>query len=129
MQKHFAESLDVRAPGWRERPILQWASPLLLNLDSFHHTRRRRLVVREFTPRIVEGLRPQVERLVDELLDNMAEHDVGEGRCRLLPEARRRTQPSGGASRQHSALQQRHMRRNLANLVSDVCTESAREQS
>ncbi len=78
LQKHFSESLDVRAPGWRERPILQWASRLLLNLDSPDHTRLRRLVVREFTPRIVEGLRPQVERLVDELLDNMAEHDVGE---------------------------------------------------
>lgn len=78
LQKHFTESLDVRAPGWRSRPILQWASRLLLNLDSPEHTRLRRLVVREFTPRIVESLRPQVERLVDDLLDSLVQGDVGE---------------------------------------------------
>jgi cytochrome P450 len=78
LQKHFTDVLDVRAPEWRSRPILQWASRLLLNLDSPEHTRLRRLVVREFTPRIVESLRPQVEQLVDGLLDSMAQHDVGE---------------------------------------------------
>ena len=78
MAKHFAESLDVRAPGWRERPGLAWASRTLLNLDGPEHTRLRRLVVREFTPRTVEVLRPQVEALVDELLDSLIEGDVGE---------------------------------------------------
>ena len=78
LQKHFSASLDVRAPGWRSRPVLQWASRLLLNLDSPEHTRLRRLVVREFTPRIVESLRPQVELLVDELLDSLVQADVGE---------------------------------------------------
>jgi cytochrome P450 len=77
-EKHFAESLDTRAPGWRERPGLQWSSRTMLNLDAPEHTRLRRLVVREFTPRTVEMLRPQVEAMVDDLLDAMVEHDVGE---------------------------------------------------
>ncbi len=78
LAKHFAESLDVRAPGWRERPGLAWASRTMLNLDGPEHTRLRRLVVREFTPRTVEVLRPQVEALVDELLDSLIEGEVGE---------------------------------------------------
>jgi cytochrome P450 len=76
LEKHFAESLDARAPRWRERPGLVWSSRTMLNLDAPEHTRLRRLVVREFTPRTVEMLRPKVEVMVDELLDAM--HDVGE---------------------------------------------------
>jgi cytochrome P450 len=76
LEKHFAESLDARAPGWRERPGLVWSSRSMLNLDAPEHTRLRRLVVREFTAKTVEQLRPQVEAMVDELLAAM--HDVGE---------------------------------------------------
>ncbi len=75
-EKHFAESLDMRAPGWRERPGLVWSSRSMLNLDAPEHTRLRRLVVREFTPKTVEQLRPKVEAMVDDLLDAM--RDVGE---------------------------------------------------
>lgn len=78
LQKHFVERLDQRAPAWRERPSLVWASNVLLNLDGPEHARLRRLVVREFTPRIVEGLRPRVELMVDDLLDAMAEGDVAD---------------------------------------------------
>jgi cytochrome P450 len=76
LEKHFAETLDARAPGWRERPGLLWSSRTLLNLDAPEHTRLRRLVVREFTPKTVEQLRPKVEAMVDELLDAMT--DIGE---------------------------------------------------
>src|SRR3954454_22518179 len=69
LEKHFAESLDARRPGWRARPGLIWSSRTLLNLDGPAHTRLRRLVVREFTPRTVEVLRPHVDRMVDDLLD------------------------------------------------------------
>ena len=78
LEKHFAESLDVRAPGWRSRPGLEWSARTMLNLDGPAHTRLRRLVVREFTPRTVETLRPQVEGMVDALLDAIVEHGVGE---------------------------------------------------
>ncbi len=45
----------------------------ILNLDPPDHTRLRRLVSKAFTPRTVERLRPRVEALVDELLDQAAD--------------------------------------------------------
>ncbi|MGW6981283.1 cytochrome P450 family protein [Streptomyces sp. NPDC054932] len=44
----------------------------MLDTDPPHHTRLRRLVAREFTSRRVESLRPRVQRITDELLDEMA---------------------------------------------------------
>src|SRR6185295_5535972 len=44
----------------------------LLMLDAPDHTRLRRLVVKAFTPRLVESLRPRVQAIVDELLDSLS---------------------------------------------------------
>jgi cytochrome P450 len=41
----------------------------MLGLDPPDHTRLRRLVAKAFTPKTVENLRPEIERLTDELLD------------------------------------------------------------
>ena len=41
----------------------------ILNLDPPDHTRLRKLVARVFTPRAIDRLRPEVQRLVDEALD------------------------------------------------------------
>lgn len=41
----------------------------LLMLDPPDHTRLRRLVNRAFTPRMVQALRPRIQQIVDELLD------------------------------------------------------------
>jgi cytochrome P450 len=41
----------------------------MLGLDPPDHTRLRRLVAKAFTPKTVENLRPDIERLTDELLD------------------------------------------------------------
>jgi cytochrome P450 len=43
----------------------------MLESDPPRHTRLRRLVAREFTPRRVETLRPRVEQITGELLDAM----------------------------------------------------------
>ncbi|MFE6041851.1 cytochrome P450 [Streptomyces sp. NPDC056452] len=43
----------------------------MLEMDAPHHTRLRRLVAREFTPRRIEALRPRVEQITDGLLDTM----------------------------------------------------------
>ena len=57
---------------------------VLLFLDPPDHTRLRKLVSKAFTPRRVEALRPRVQQLVDEILDEAAErgeldvvHDLG----------------------------------------------------
>jgi cytochrome P450 len=44
----------------------------MLTSDPPQHTRLRRLVSKAFTPRMVEGLRPRIEQIVDELLGGMA---------------------------------------------------------
>jgi cytochrome P450 len=57
-------------------PALRAVSRQMLFLDPPDHSRLRGLVARAFTPRMVESLRPRVQRLVDELLD--AVQDQGE---------------------------------------------------
>ena len=44
----------------------------MLTVDPPDHTRLRRLVSSAFTPRRVEGLRPRVQAIVDDLLDDIA---------------------------------------------------------
>ncbi len=44
----------------------------LLMVDPPDHTRLRNLVNKAFTPRVVEGLRPRIQQIVDELLDELA---------------------------------------------------------
>src|SRR6188508_1640142 len=44
----------------------------MLTVDPPDHTRLRRLVSSTFTPRRVEALRPHVQAIVDELLDQIA---------------------------------------------------------
>ncbi|HLW16154.1 MAG TPA: cytochrome P450, partial [Actinomycetota bacterium] len=44
-------------------------SHTMLNLDPPNHTRLRKLVTKAFTPRVIENLRPRVQALVDEMLD------------------------------------------------------------
>jgi hypothetical protein len=46
-----------------------YATGVLSNTDPPAHGRLRRPVVRSFTPRVLEAIRPEVERLVDTLLD------------------------------------------------------------
>ncbi|MGW7197117.1 cytochrome P450 family protein [Streptomyces chryseus] len=43
----------------------------MLETDPPHHTRLRKLVAGEFTPRRIEALRPKVQSVTDELLDAM----------------------------------------------------------
>src|SRR2546430_16922337 len=40
----------------------------MLYLDPPDHTRLRGLVSKAFTPRVVEGLRPRIQQIVDELI-------------------------------------------------------------
>ena len=55
-------------------------APTMLNSDPPEHTRLRRLVSKAFTPRAVENLRPRIQRVVDEILDDVA----GEGEMDLV---------------------------------------------
>ena len=50
----------------------------MLNLDPPDHHRLRRLVSKVFTPKMIEGLRPRVQALVDEHLDAVVARGTGE---------------------------------------------------
>jgi pimeloyl-[acyl-carrier protein] synthase len=54
----------------------------MLDRDPPDHTRLRGLVSKAFTPRVVEGLRPHIQEIVDRLLDDV----VGAGSMDLIEE-------------------------------------------
>lgn len=62
--------------------------PSLLATDPPEHTRYRRLVARVFTPRAVGALAPRVERIAEDLLDQLpGQCDLVERYASLLPVA------------------------------------------
>ncbi len=46
----------------------------MLSRDPPDHTRLRKLVTKAFTPRVIQNLRPRIQTLVDEMLDDAGEH-------------------------------------------------------
>lgn len=65
-------------------PELDWMKRSLLSLDGAEHTRLRKLVSRAFTVRRVNALRPRVETLTEDLLDNIAAVGAGGGSVDLV---------------------------------------------
>ena len=60
------------------RPLVQNLASWALLIDPPDHTRVRALLNKAFTPRLIEGLRPRIEALVERLLD--AAEAAGTGR-------------------------------------------------
>jgi pimeloyl-[acyl-carrier protein] synthase len=54
------------------RPLFAMFGNWMLFRDPPNHTRLRGLVNKAFTPRVVDGLRPHIQEIADELLDEMA---------------------------------------------------------
>jgi cytochrome P450 len=59
-------------PDWQERPAMAMMFTSLVMLNPPAHTRLRRLVASSLTARRVEGLRPAVQRIVDEACEQVA---------------------------------------------------------
>ena len=74
--KHFSSAgwekkfITQLPPELQQLPHMQrhYGTKVLSMTDPPEHTRLRRLVVRSFTPRVLEALRPAIEQLVDDLL-------------------------------------------------------------
>jgi pimeloyl-[acyl-carrier protein] synthase len=52
-------------------PLLEMEKDWMLLKDPPDHTRLRTLVTKAFTPRVAEGMRPRVQAIVDDLLDDV----------------------------------------------------------
>ena len=82
------ETLRRVAPDGKGGGASEDLSSHMLNADPPEHTRLRKLVTREFTGRRVAALRPRIEEITRNLLDEMAgkdEVDLIEGLAAPLP--------------------------------------------
>src|SRR5262249_32283590 len=76
--KDYADQMALRfGADWRSHPALAAGEHSMLNVSGPEHTRLRKLVLKAFTPRMIEGLKPAIERTVARLLDPVAEAGRG----------------------------------------------------
>ncbi|MGH7894494.1 MAG: cytochrome P450, partial [Candidatus Binatia bacterium] len=76
--KDYARQIEQRfGADWRQHPSLAAGEHSMLNVTGPEHTRLRKLVLKSFTPRMIEGLKPTIERTVGSLLDPVAEAGGG----------------------------------------------------
>jgi cytochrome P450 len=77
--KDYTQSMEHRfGTDWKEHPALAVGEHAMLNVSGPAHTRLRKLVSNVFTPRMVEALKPAIERTVSELLGPIAEAGGGD---------------------------------------------------
>ncbi len=71
--KDYARQIEQRfGPDWRQHPSLTSGEHSMLNTSGPEHTRLRKLVTKSFTPRMIDNLKPTIERVVTELLEPLA---------------------------------------------------------
>ena len=76
--KDYAAQIEQRfGSAWREHASLTAGERSMLNTTGPEHTRLRKLVSKAFTPRMIESLKPSIERVVNQLLDPIAEAGGG----------------------------------------------------
>src|SRR6476660_10113179 len=79
--KDFVERTIRRyGPQIMEEPVFRSMSHWMLQADPPDHTRLRGLVVKAFTARRVEDMRPRIQEIVDETLDAI----LGQGHMDLI---------------------------------------------
>lgn len=77
--KNFAGAMERRiGPDWRRHPSLANRENSMVNIHGPDHTRLRRLVVRSFTRRRIDEMRPAIERMVNTLIEPLAARGGGE---------------------------------------------------
>jgi cytochrome P450 len=76
--KDYARQIEQRfGADWRRHPSLISGEHSMLNTSGPEHMRLRKLVIKAFTPRTIENLKPVIQRVVNQLLDPVAEAGGG----------------------------------------------------
>jgi len=85
--RRWPRILELLAAAGEPDPYVD-GSPTMLRLDPPDHTRLRGLVSKAFSPRAIDGWRPRIENLAQELLDALPAHgeiDLVEALAAPLP--------------------------------------------
>ncbi len=68
--KDYPRQMEIKfGPDWRSHSSLARGEDSMINRDGPEHARLRRLVITSFTWRCIEGLRPSIQRVMDDLID------------------------------------------------------------
>ena len=73
--------MDRPAPPEWHAPFWDLINAGILDMEPPDHTRVRKLVAKAFTPKFLEALRPRIQAILDDLLDQIA----GAGEVDMLP--------------------------------------------
>jgi cytochrome P450 len=79
-KEHVERTIRRYGPQIMEQPAFRSLSHMMLQQDPPDHTRLRGLVVKAFTARRVEDMRPRIQQVVDETLDRI----IPQGRMDLI---------------------------------------------
>jgi cytochrome P450 len=75
-RQHWPAFINGEIP--QDWPLIGWVTVELINAYGSEHARLRKLAAKAFTARRVEAMRPLIEKIVADLLDELAEHALGE---------------------------------------------------
>ncbi len=77
--KDYPRQMAIKfGPDWRDHSSLARGEDSMLNRNGPEHARLRRLVIKVFTRRAIDGLRPTIGRIMNDLLDPFSKQGGGD---------------------------------------------------
>ena len=77
--KDYPRQMEIRfGSDWRSHSSLTSGEDMMVNRSGPEHARLRRLIIKAFTRRAIDGVRPSIERIMNDLLDPFCEKGGGD---------------------------------------------------